>query len=245
MKDTLKSLNFTETESRVYLALLKLGGATAKDIANEARIPVNKLYAILERLKRKEYIALLPVTPKKYALINPKSVLTEKLKEKKKELNQIEKEVNNLIKLSKQNTPIQKSFLVLKGQKQIMKKLIEETFNAKKEILSCHTSWKIHKNSLYSIKNALNRKVEIRMLGVINNTSHNATWERLGVKTKGLKPEFTHNPLRFTVFDEKKVRITIGNPEIKNKEDYLTFWIESISFAKTMKKVFEDLWDNS
>jgi len=247
--NTLQSLGLSVPESKVYLSLIKMGSSSIKEISEESKIPPNKLYAVLEGMKSKKVVTSLPVSPVKYSLLNPKSFLSGKTEEMEMELNDLKYGVENLIALSQSNekSNFYESFLIIKGQNQIMEKLIEETFKAKKEILSSHSSWKIHKNSLFSIKDAIKRGVKIKMIGRIDDSVKDKVklWRELGVDIVGLNDKFLNNPLRFSIFDEAKVRITIGSPEIGRREDYLTFWVESVAFARIMKKTFENLWKDS
>ena len=50
---------------------------------------------------------------------------------------------------------------------------------------------------------------------------------------------------RITIFDENIARITIGKPEIENKEEYLTTIIESHVFITMLKVHFMQMWENS
>jgi len=54
--DKLKLIGFTEYTSRAYLALVKLGEATAPDIARESNIPQSKIYGVLDDLYDKGFV---------------------------------------------------------------------------------------------------------------------------------------------------------------------------------------------
>ena len=83
--DVLESLGLSRYEAKVYLALLKLGEATAQEIAEEAGIPYSKIHSILNALANKGLIEIILLRPKKYRPINPQTALTviaNKLKER-------------------------------------------------------------------------------------------------------------------------------------------------------------------
>lgn len=246
--ETLKNFGLSENESKVFLTLLRLKIATAKEIELNTNIPLNKIYGIIEKLKNKQLANYVSVNPKKVSLINPESYLKKSISEKKAEFAKIELQTNNLIKIANSKPQdFHDSFLIIKGQDKILDKILEENTKAKKGILSCHGSFKVFKNALHITKEGVTRGIEHKMLGnITTDTLERAKkYKSIGVKIKMLDKKFENNPLRFTVFDEKKVRITIGRPEIQNKSDYLTLWIESESFAKVMKRVFEQLWNES
>ncbi|PIN78602.1 hypothetical protein COV16_05750 [Candidatus Woesearchaeota archaeon CG10_big_fil_rev_8_21_14_0_10_34_8] len=66
-------------------------------------------------------------------------------------------------------------------------------------------------------------------------------WKNVGVKIK-YYPKNEQKSIRFSTFDNKVCRITIGSPEIINEDDYLSFWIESPAFASLLKDQFLDMW---
>ena len=54
--EKLKLIGFTDYTSRAYLALVKLGEATAPDIARESNIPQSKIYGVLDDLYDKGFV---------------------------------------------------------------------------------------------------------------------------------------------------------------------------------------------
>lgn len=54
--DKLKLIGFTEYTSRAYIALVKLGEATAPEIARESNIPQSKIYGVLDDLYDKGFV---------------------------------------------------------------------------------------------------------------------------------------------------------------------------------------------
>jgi len=71
----LQSLNFTQYESKAYLALLKQSGVTGYELAKKSGIPASKIYQVLNRLIEKEVIIALDTVPVKYAPIPPAEIL--------------------------------------------------------------------------------------------------------------------------------------------------------------------------
>ena len=54
----LEKFGLTEGESKVYLALLKIGKSTIGDIVKEANVSNSKVYDILDRLNKKGLIGI-------------------------------------------------------------------------------------------------------------------------------------------------------------------------------------------
>jgi sugar-specific transcriptional regulator TrmB len=72
----LSRFGFTPTESRVYVALLRLGPATGYAVALEAGLARANVYAALEALSPRGIVARLPGRPVRYAPSDPATVVT-------------------------------------------------------------------------------------------------------------------------------------------------------------------------
>ena len=71
----LQNLNFTQYESKAYLALLKQGGISGYELAKKSGIPASKIYQVLNRLIEKEVVIALDSEPVKYTPVPPAEVL--------------------------------------------------------------------------------------------------------------------------------------------------------------------------
>lgn len=82
----------------VYMALLKLGRATTKDlllkIKDQLNISYNQIYYILKKLKKKEIIEIQQGLEKKFTPINPSIILERYRQVKLEKLNHLEKILN-------------------------------------------------------------------------------------------------------------------------------------------------------
>jgi sugar-specific transcriptional regulator TrmB len=73
----LEKLGLTDSEIKVYLALLRLGQVTAGPIVTEAKVTRSKIYDILERLQRKGLVSTITRSQTKYfSAADPNSLLT-------------------------------------------------------------------------------------------------------------------------------------------------------------------------
>lgn len=78
--DKLQKLGFTENEAKVYVGLLSLGKATAREIHEFTHVPRPKIYATRERMSKKKYVEIIGGTPAHFRGIDPEQ-LTERLRE--------------------------------------------------------------------------------------------------------------------------------------------------------------------
>jgi len=71
------ALNFTQYESKAYLALLRLPHVTGYELAKNSGVPASKIYQVINKLIEKEVILALDTEPLKYIPIPPDEVLSK------------------------------------------------------------------------------------------------------------------------------------------------------------------------
>jgi|APFre7841882590_1041340.scaffolds.fasta_scaffold41220_2 sugar-specific transcriptional regulator TrmB len=67
----LKSLGLTKYEALVYIALLRVTGATATEIHEISGVPRASVYPVLEQLQAKELVSISQSSPKRFAALPP------------------------------------------------------------------------------------------------------------------------------------------------------------------------------
>ena len=240
-----QALGFTEYESKALSCLIKLKSANPKQISLDSDVPQNKLYQILKKFEGLGILAILPTEPKKYELINIKTFIKNKLKQKQEKLKQLQVSSKKIDLIEDKEK--QAIFSLIKGQKTIMNRLAEMNKNVKKEILGVQRNWKIWGQGLREMQGAVKRGVNVKFIGIINkedkeNIKRVKEWKKIGCKIKDFNKKFGDYPLRFSIFDNKYARITIGKPEIKNPKDYITIWTDSKALINMLRKQFLEMW---
>ncbi len=98
----LKNLGFTENEAKIYVGLLSLNEATAREIHEFTRVPRPKIYSVLGRMAKKGYVEVKGGTPAYFRIIGPEQLaerLTDEflfsLNETLKKLHSAGKEIKN------------------------------------------------------------------------------------------------------------------------------------------------------
>lgn len=240
-----RELEFSEYESQVLSALTTLSSATAKEISISSGVPQNKLYAIFEKFESLGILSILPVEPKKYKLINIQTFASEKLEQKKKNLIELRKNLKSIGKMKEKEE--QFTFTLIKGQQAIMDKLAEANRNVKKEILGVQRNWKYWAGGIRAMGDATKRGVDVKLIGIVNDDNREKVmeWKKLDCKIKRYNNKFGEYPLRFSIFDNKWARITLGKPEIQNPDDYLTIWTDSKAMIAMLRNQFMQMWKES
>lgn len=235
----LQKLGLTEYESRAYLSLANLGPSTVKEIVLDSKLPRNKAYEALQRLENRGKVISLPLSPRKYKITNPEAL--------KEEADYISDSVKQLIKTIEQPKlkEFQDFFWVIKSQEAIRNKMAAQNEKSEKEILFCSTLSKPFYKNLRILDKAVKRKVNVKIICTFDEKLVDSYREY--VKTGAEIRVFNKNkfgPLmpRISIFDRKIARLTVGSPEVKNAEDYITLWTESQAFALMLRNHFINMW---
>lgn len=238
-------LDFTKYEAKVLTSLVRLKIATPKQISLDSEVPQNKLYQILKKFEELGILALVPADLKKYELINIKTFINDKIKEKQEKLKQLNQISKNLEII--ENDERQAVFSLIKGQRAIMNKLAEMNQTVRKEVLGVQRGWKYWADGIRAMKSAIDKGAKVKFIGVVNkeNLSRVLEWYKIGCKIRVYNPKFGDFPLRMSIFDSKYARITMGRPEIKNSKDYITIWSDSKALINMLKRQFNEMWKNS
>lgn len=232
----------TEYESRAYLSLAKLGPSTVKEIVLDSKLPRNKAYEALQRLEEKNKVLSLPLSPRKYKLSEPES-----LKDELKDLND---SVDSLIRLTElpKTTEFKDLFWIIKGKKAIEEKLAANNSKVKNEILGCNRLSKIIYKNIRIMAEAVKRGVKVKQICIFDKEKIPVyrAWLKTGARIRVFN-EKRFGPLlpRISIFDGKAARLTVGRPEVKKDEDYITLWTDSKAFAIMLRNHFMNMWKNS
>ncbi len=240
-----RELGFSEYESKTLAAISGLNKATLKEISLNSGVPQNKLYSIIKRFESLSLIAKIPDSNKKYELINLGTFINSKIKEKQERLRllrQNSKKIRNL-----RNVEDNFSFSLIRGQRAIMNKIAEKNPEVKREILGVQRNWKIWAEGIRVMEKTIKRGVITKFIGVINEETEKRAreWKKIGCNIRKYNYNFGEFPLRFSIFDNKEARITIGKPEIPNPEDYITIWTNSKPLINLLRKQFFEMWKAS
>lgn len=99
--EPLKKLGLTEGEIKVYLSLLRLGETTSGPIVDESGVSVSKVYTILNRLAKKGLVShVIKMKTKRFIPADPDRLIVY-LQEKKEEMKEQERKLNEMLPLLK------------------------------------------------------------------------------------------------------------------------------------------------
>ena len=92
----IEGLNLNKYEKEIILFLSEVSSATANQVYKNTKVPQGRIYSVLNQLKEKQIIEVMPTSPKKYLIKDIKLVLKNYLKGKQEELEQKIRLVNKI-----------------------------------------------------------------------------------------------------------------------------------------------------
>jgi len=251
VKEIRHSFKLNIYETKVWIALLQKGVASAGEIAEMSNVPRSRTYDVLESLEKQGFAIMKLGKPVKYLAVNP-SVVLEKLKnnlvkeaeDRAEELSKIKAtdDFKSLLALHNVGmSPIQSTDLsgMLKGRSNSYSHLKGLVADAKKEVLIMTTP------SALSRKKFLRQAFEkLSKKGVKIKVAVNCGDEEL----KNFEKEFPHAEIRavpvesrFCIVDGKDLLFMLNPSNIEEDLDN-GVWIKSDFFVESLSNFFNMAW---
>ncbi|MHA2247785.1 MAG: TrmB family transcriptional regulator [Candidatus Hodarchaeales archaeon] len=248
-------------ESRAYLTLLSNGIRTAREIADESKIPFGRIYDVLSSLEDKGLADKQESRPKKFVAKRPKAALNNLLTMKKGELQSltekafvIEEKLSNI-----RATKLEESLFwsVALGEKAISR-YIEKLSEAEKElhlIIDIRVAARMPQidvimNLINTIKHLSLHGVSVKIL-LSGVTPGSLEEEYLASIAKFFdvldRAEVKHCrkcTTAFDIIDNEKVLLKVMNP-VKPHEFFAWIFVWQKKFALELKHKFQELWNNA
>jgi len=243
MDETLKLLGISDKQAKVYGALLGLGISSAKAVSLRADLKRPTTYVILDELIALGLVMVVPRSKKKlYRALNPELLLERR----KQELRQVENKIPEIEALMRagggQEKPTVMFFEGVEGIKEILNYKIKEMSGKTIYGFYATGSKEIQKRFGY-FKTEENKRI------------------KLNIKAKGIAPDDLENLQMYREEDRKvgreiitlpkeiyssDIAIEIGESWVKTNDfkNLQGLIIENPTFAKTMREIFEILWQN-
>ena len=242
----LNEIGLSESEKKVYLALLSLGDSTRGDIVNKSNVSGSKVYELLEKLQDKGLVSIyIKDNVKHFKSTNPKQILNF-LEKKKEKLIDLEKQANLFLPTllaqygsSKKDQEVE----LLNGLKGLEIMFREQVDLLKKDDV-CYVIGGTKGSGEETIQNffekihLMREKKQIKTK-MLFNIKQRATTKKLyssknypHTSTKYL--EHT-SPVAINVFKDRTIIIIFG-------EEITSIYIKSIDVANSFMEYFKILW---
>ncbi len=232
-------------ETKVWLALLSKGIASAGQVASISRVPRSRTYDVLESLEKKGFAISKLGKPVRYIGVKPKIIL-EKLKNNVR--TNAEEKIKNLLKVREteefkrleqlytggiRSVKREDVSASLRGKSNISSYLREILRNAEKEVMICLTAQEINKKlklfqqTIELLKNQ-NINVKIALSGDIELIKKIEKELKLKIKKVSIEA-------KFYIIDRKEVLFYIS----KQDEEDSAIWLNSEFFSQAFATLFD------
>lgn len=254
-KEYLVQIGLNSYEAKAYLGLLKRRSFTAPELWKITKIPRSRVYDILSSLNEKGFVSFLPGKPRRFCALDP-SIALKSMKEsaeremaaKREQIDSITDELQRLLiplykKGQKAGHPIE-YIEILNDPGQIGKRFRELQLNCKREM---HAFVKppyvvSQKDNLPTEKRVLKRKTKVRAVYEEEDSKEFWTYLKKGIEEGEEARVVRTLPIKFVLFDMKKVIYALEDPDFGNGMTFTYFIVEHGEFAKLFKAAFEYYW---
>ncbi|HWH08807.1 MAG TPA: helix-turn-helix domain-containing protein [Candidatus Thermoplasmatota archaeon] len=242
----------TEYEARTYLALLHLGVASARDVANLSRVPRTKIYSVLDDLHAKQLAEIIPERPKKYGVVPFDTYLRQFEREYKAKLQKIEEDKKLLMSAfaAKDAPGADKpgSFQVLKGRKNVLNRKYEMVGRAVAEVLEMGTEFSAVRMGYYMplLKERARLGARMRLLAPVTDANRENVEEFGGFGEVRSNPGKTPGSV-ILVIDESEVLICHYVPDDEHlfKGEDIAIWSDDRAIVRDMKATILSQWEGA
>ncbi len=235
-------------ETKVWLALLGKGVASAGEIAELSEVPRSRTYDVLESLEKQGFAIMKLGKPVKYIAVKP-NVIIEKLKtntlkntdEKLKTLSKLKEtkeyaELEQLYNVGIEPVRHEDVSGAIKGKATIYNHVKEVLENAKKQVIICTSVDELKNKSRFfsSIFDKLNKnniKIKIALSGEEKEI------KRINNKYK-IKAKKISIDAKFFIADNDQILFVISNSNAPEEE--LAVWLNTSFFATALVYLFDE-----
>lgn len=243
MKNIREQFSLNIYETKVWLALLSKGIATAGEVAEISNVPRSRTYDVLESLEKQGFAVLKLGKPVKYIAVDP-SVVIERLKTNI--VREAEERSNILAKIKDSEdyrqldglhksgiTPVSAEDLsgMVKGRNNIYNRIKDMIGNAKKEVLVSISGNELKSKKFQSLISTKKAKTK-----VLTNASNDE------LKDSGVDARNAAINGRFCIVDGREALLMI-TPDTADEESDYAIWINSPYFIQTLSNMFNIAWE--
>jgi sugar-specific transcriptional regulator TrmB len=240
----LERFGLTEGESRVYLALLRLGKSTIGNIIKEAQVSNSKVYDILDRLNKKGLIGVVIENNRRSFEAKSPEMLKEELQEKEEEIKTKKEELNEILPSLKEiyeSHEIKQDAEILQGVKGIktfVERLLERTKKGETiYILGSPTEAgeKLEPYYLDWHERRIQKEVTCKIIYNSNAKEYAQSRKKMKLTQARILPPELITPVAIDFNNEEVGILVFGKSP-------LCFSIRNLEIIENYKKYFEYLW---
>jgi sugar-specific transcriptional regulator TrmB len=241
----LKNFGLSQKEIAVYLALIELGPSSVRDISAKSKINRGTSYDILKSLIEIGIVSYYNKESKQYFIAEPPEKLLGAIDQKKEDLDELRKNIQNSLPLMKTlfekqgGKPSVKLYEGAKGLRQILEDVLESLVQSpEKEYYLYSSSTAQDRKSIYAdmpdfSKKRINKKINVKIISLGEGGQLVGLDERKQMPTEGKEVKSTHE----IIYAGKVAHISLDD-----KEEPVGILIQNEAIYQTQKLIFGQIW---
>jgi len=237
----LKNFGLSEKEIAVYLALIELGPSSVRDIAAKSKVNRGTSYDILKSLINLGVVSYYNKESKQYFIAEPPEKLLSAIDQKKENLDEVRKNVEQSLPLIKTlfekqgGKPAVKLYEGAKGIRQILEDVLS---SGEKEYYLYSFSTAEDRKSIYAdmpdfSKKRITKKISVKIISLGEGGQLAGLDERKQMPAQGEEIKSTHE----IIYAGKVAHISLDD-----KDNPVGIIIQNEAIYQTQKLVFEFNW---
>jgi len=251
----LRRLGLTEYESRIYLALIRMGPKRASEVSFFGQVPRTKAYGAIRELVRKGLVQVLPGKPELYTPSSPSEFLMPLVTRLQGEVKDCEGLVQELAVLYessryvKRDIPRETSgFWEIEGRQDVTNKLNQMMTEATKSInysTSASGLIRAYKAHSETLERAKGQGVIVRVLTPISSENSSVAQELSEVvDLRRLEKPFG---VGFVSVDARELVVTESKPDDfrTDRGSDLAIWTTNKLLVELHDQLFDRVWNSS
>jgi len=252
----LQRLGLTEYESRLYLALAKMGPIKASEVSFHGHVPRTKSYGAIRELERKGLLITIPGKPEIYAARAPAEVLMPLITRLEGDVKESANLVQRLSMTYESNIIVRSQFprearemWIVEGRANVLNKMNELFNQASKTINYCtggNGLIRAYKANADTLAKAKQRGVAVKMLTTVSSENASVASEMGSVlELRNMEKPFPPQSVNFTSVDSHELIISEVKPDdlSTDRGSDLAVWNRNRLAIGLHDQMFERIWD--
>jgi sugar-specific transcriptional regulator TrmB len=216
LMEALKSVGLTKYEALVYIALLRVEGATATEIHEISGVPRASVYPVLDRLIQKNLVIVSHSTPKRFRATPPEEGIDNLLRQIEADADAA-KEVLSEIYRQRVTAEAGMEELIwsIYGEEKIIQRL-EELISHAGSSIRIISSWQFLKKNIHSVMHAARRDISVEIISdqpsPPEDCPASVRWIALPVSLQPAQPR-VENLAGIFIVDGEKALLVMGSKD--------------------------------
>ena len=150
--ETVQALGFSIYESKILVTLIEADKPSAKVIAQRSEVPKNKVYELLEELRKEGVVEVLATKPKRFRLLDLEAVAKDREEVRRVQHDEAVTVLKRQLQKKKQQADVEREVWTTQGTQSMLSKIHDILDGTEKESIAFIDIWAGSKANYEQIK---------------------------------------------------------------------------------------------